>query len=82
MSKRNKKRFENPKIEQIFNRYATYNGSDPYRAPALLNLIPHLEFNQGAYFPKRGHAFDCQIAGTSLHRNGGGYPPKHKSRTH
>lgn len=54
MSKRNKKRFENPKVEQIFNRYATYNGSDPYRAPALLNLIPHLEFNQGAYFPKGG----------------------------
>ena len=45
----------------------------PTELQPLLNLIPHLEFNQGAYFPK-GHAFDCQIAGTSLHRNGGGYP--------
>lgn len=54
MSKRNKKRFNNPKVEQIFNRYATYNGSNPFKAPAILNLIPHLEINQGAYFPENG----------------------------
>jgi phytoene desaturase len=47
-------RFKNPKTVQMFDRYATYNGSDPYRAPALLNLIPHLEFNLGAYLPDRG----------------------------
>lgn len=47
-------RFKNPKTVQLFNRYATYNGSDPYRAPALLNLIPHLEFNLGAYLPEKG----------------------------
>ena len=76
MSKRNKKRFENPKVEQIFNRYATYNGSDPYRAPALLNLIPHLEFNQGAYFPKGGmHSIAkllerlCIEMGVDIHRS-------------
>lgn len=54
MSKRNKKRFKNSKVEQIFNRYATYNGSDPFKAPAILNLIAHVEINQGAYFPKNG----------------------------
>ena len=54
MSKRNKKRFNNPKVEQIFNRYATYNGSNPFKAPAILNLISHLEINQGAYFPENG----------------------------
>ena len=43
-----------PKLVQLFDRYATYNGSDPYRAPATLNLIPHLEFHQGAYFPTGG----------------------------
>ena len=53
MSIRNKKRFNNTKTEQIFNRYATYNGSDPFKAPAILNLIPHLEINQGAYFPEK-----------------------------
>jgi phytoene desaturase len=39
---------------QFFNRYATYNGSNPYRAPATLNVIPHLEHHFGAYFPEGG----------------------------
>lgn len=47
-------RFKNPKTVQLFNRYATYNGSDPYQTPATLTVIPHLEFHLGAYFPKGG----------------------------
>jgi phytoene desaturase len=39
---------------QLFNRFATYNGSNPYKAPGMLSLIPHLEQNQGVYFPKGG----------------------------
>ncbi|HAA12377.1 MAG TPA: phytoene desaturase [Cytophagales bacterium] len=54
MNRANESTFENPKLVQLFNRYATYNGSDPYQTPATLNIIPHLEFNIGAYFPKRG----------------------------
>jgi phytoene desaturase len=54
MNQANEKRFENPKMVQLFNRYATYNGSDPYQTPATLNIIPHLEFNIGAFFPKKG----------------------------
>ncbi len=50
----NEKRFQDPRLVQLFDRYATYNGSNPYSAPATLNIIPHLEFNQGAYFPKGG----------------------------
>ncbi len=46
--------FSNPKIIQLFNRYATYNGSDPYKAPATLHVIPHLEFHYGAFLPKNG----------------------------
>jgi len=46
--------FSNPKIIQLFNRYATYNGSNPYKAPATLHVIPHLEFHYGAYLPKNG----------------------------
>ena len=41
-------------IVQLFDRYATYNGSDPYRAPATLNMIAHLEHNIGTYFPQGG----------------------------
>jgi phytoene desaturase len=47
-------KFKNPKTVQLFDRYATYNGSDPYQTPATLSIIPHLEYNLGAYFPKGG----------------------------
>jgi phytoene desaturase len=50
----NKSLLKNEKLVQLFDRYATYNGSDPYQAPAVLNAIPHLEFNLGAYFPEGG----------------------------
>jgi phytoene desaturase len=46
--------FKNPKTIQLFNRYATYNGSDPYQTPATMSIIPHLEYNVGAFFPKFG----------------------------
>lgn len=54
MNKANEEIFTQPKLVQLFNRYATYNGSDPYQTPATLNIIPHLEFNIGAFFPKKG----------------------------
>lgn len=50
----NEQRFEQEKTVQIFNRYATYNGSDPYQTPATMGIIPHLEYNVGAFFPKNG----------------------------
>jgi phytoene desaturase len=54
MNKSNERQFNSPKLVQLFNRYATYNGSNPYETPATLNIIPHLEFNIGAFFPKKG----------------------------
>jgi phytoene desaturase len=54
MNKANEGFFKQPKTVQLFNRYATYNGSDPYQTPATLNIIPHLEYNIGAFFPKDG----------------------------
>lgn len=54
MHKANSRNFDHPKLVQLFNRYATYNGSNPYETPATLNIIPHLEFNIGAFFPKKG----------------------------
>jgi phytoene desaturase len=46
--------FSNPKTTQLFNRFATYNGSNPYKAPAMLSLIPHLEHGIGTFYPKGG----------------------------
>jgi phytoene desaturase len=54
MNKVNEKAFIDSKTIQLFNRYATYNGSNPYKAPGILNIIPHLEFGLGAYLPKGG----------------------------
>jgi phytoene desaturase len=54
MHRSHEKRFKNPKTVQLFDRYATYNGSDPYQTPATLSIIPHLEYNIGAFFPKGG----------------------------
>ncbi|MCH7397680.1 phytoene desaturase family protein [Belliella sp. DSM 107340] len=54
MNDANERLFNQPKMVQLFNRYATYNGSNPYQTPATLNIIPHLEFNIGAFFPKKG----------------------------
>jgi phytoene desaturase len=54
MSKANESFFSDEKMIQYANRFATYNGSNPYQAPATLNVIPHLEQHFGAYFPEKG----------------------------
>jgi phytoene desaturase len=54
MHKANQSFFGDKRIVQFFDRYATYNGSNPYHAPATLNVIPHLEQHFGAYFPDQG----------------------------
>jgi 1-hydroxycarotenoid 3,4-desaturase len=37
------KHFEDPRLRQLFGRYATYSGSSPFDAPATLMLIAHVE---------------------------------------
>lgn len=54
MHQENSKFFKNKRTAQVFNRFAIYNGSHPYLAPAMLNMISHLEINVGPYLPKRG----------------------------
>jgi phytoene desaturase len=54
MHQANRMFFTGKHMLQYFDRYATYNGSNPYQAPATLNVIPHLEQHFGAYFPDKG----------------------------
>lgn len=54
MNQVNESVFKDSKTIRLFNRYATYNGSNPYKAPGILNIIPHLEFGLGAYLPQGG----------------------------
>lgn len=50
----NKKHFDQPETVKIFNRFSTYNGSNPFRAPAMLSIISHLEHNEGIFYPEGG----------------------------
>lgn len=54
MHRVNSRSFNQKHTVQLFDRFATYNGSDPYKAPGTLTIIPHLEHNVGAYFPEKG----------------------------
>lgn len=54
LNETNKANFENPKLVQLFNRYATYNGSSPYKTPGIMSMIPHLEMDYGTFFPSGG----------------------------
>ena len=38
----------------MFDRYATYNGSNPYKTSGIMSLIQHLENNIGTFVPNKG----------------------------
>ncbi|MBF0386127.1 MAG: phytoene desaturase [Candidatus Omnitrophica bacterium] len=48
--------FKDRNTIQLFDRYATYSGSNPYQAPATLNIIPYIEYGLGAFLPDKGIA--------------------------
>jgi diapolycopene oxygenase len=50
----NKRKLGDKRLVQLFDRYATYNGSNPYQTPATLSVISHLEHNLGAFIPEEG----------------------------
>lgn len=54
MDQVNRKKLKHPKLVQLFNRMATYNGSSPFLAPGILTIISSLEHGSGVYFPKGG----------------------------
>lgn len=54
MNRVHERHLQHPKLVQLFNRFATYNGSNPYKAPGLLSIIPHFEHKIGAYYPEGG----------------------------
>jgi phytoene desaturase len=44
----------NEKLTQFLDRFATYNGSNPYRASGMLSVIPHFEHGIGCFYPEGG----------------------------
>ena len=65
--------FHDPRLRQLFGRYATYCGASPWQAPATLMLIAHVE--QAGVWSVRGgmHALPRALArlasarGATLH---------------
>ena len=45
---------QEPHLVQFYNRFATYNGSNPYQTPGMMTLVQHLEQHYGTYIPKKG----------------------------
>lgn len=54
LDRHNARFFRSDKLQQLFNRFATYNGSSPYQTPATFALIPHVEFGLGAWYVRGG----------------------------
>ena len=70
LDRANRAFFVNPRTVQLFDRYATYNGSNPYRLPATFSIIPYIEYTFGGY-AVRGGIYAVPQAIYALGRNKG-----------
>ena len=50
----NRRYFKDEKLIQLFNRFATYNGSSPYLTSGIMSIIQHLEHDLGVFMPRKG----------------------------
>ena len=46
--------FRSAKLRQVMEYTMVFLGTSPYEAPALYNLMSHMDFNQGVFYPKGG----------------------------
>ncbi|NNE98824.1 MAG: phytoene desaturase [Pyrinomonadaceae bacterium] len=46
--------FKTRKLQQIMEYTMVFLGTSPYEAPALYNLMSHMDFNQGVFYPQGG----------------------------
>lgn len=60
--------FKDPRLQQLFGRYATYCGSSPFLAPATLMLVAHVE-QDGVWYIRGGmHRLACALRDVSISR--------------
>ncbi|MDB2315210.1 phytoene desaturase family protein [Flavobacteriaceae bacterium] len=50
----NAAQLKEPHLVQMYDRYATYNGSSPYQTPGIMTLVQHLEQEFGTFVPDGG----------------------------
>ncbi len=46
--------FENPRLQQIMQYTLVFLGGSPNNTPAIYNLMSHVDFNLGVYYPENG----------------------------
>lgn len=46
--------FTSKKLQQVMEYTMVFLGTSPYEAPALYNLMSHMDFNQGVFYPQGG----------------------------
>lgn len=46
--------FKSRKLQQVMEYTMVFLGTSPYEAPALYNLMSHMDFNQGVFYPRGG----------------------------
>lgn len=49
-----RKYFKDQRLQQIMQYPLVFLGASPYNAPALYNLMSHVDFNQGVFYPMGG----------------------------
>jgi phytoene desaturase len=49
-----RRHLHSPHLRQFFGRFATYVGASPFMAPAVLNVIAHIELTNGVWYPRGG----------------------------
>lgn len=49
MEPRLRRYFRDPRLLQLFSRFATYNGSDPFQTPAIFNVVAYAELAFGSW---------------------------------
>ena len=54
LDKVNQDELKEPHLVQLFNRFATYNGSSPFKTPGMMTLIQHLEQEYGTFVSEKG----------------------------
>ncbi len=62
--------FTDPRLRQLFGRYATYCGSSPYLAPATLMLVAHVE-QDGVWYLKGGMGALASTLSGLIEKRGG-----------
>ena len=66
-----RRRFRDPRLQQVIERFATYAGADPARAPGTLSVIPYTETAFGAWHPQGGMHRIAEVLRDAVESRGG-----------